>query len=107
MSDKKDDLFNNLLQTVFTEADKINTTLNTLHAKFISQGSTVPAKITDSLKSLEHAVEIIVRNTDIKTNQISDHVFTDFNQEQAIDQLKKIGLLSRRLEREIREHYQT
>jgi hypothetical protein len=104
---EKENPINNILQTVVSEADKINATLNNLHAKFISQDSTIPNKITEALKSLEHALEIIVRNTDIHSNKVNPEIFTDIQQAEVTNQLQKIGLLSRRIDREIRDHYRT
>ena len=93
------------LNRVLNESGKINEILNDLHEKFINQGSTVSYKITEASKALECALEIIVRNTDIKTNEIHHRVFENFKKEIVLNELHKIGLLGRRIERELREHF--
>ena len=78
-------------------------TSDNLHAKFINQGSTV-GKNYRSGKGLECALEIIIRNTDIKTNEIHRGCFE--NQPKILCSANCIRrMLERRVEREINEHF--
>ena len=94
-----------MLSSIVAEADKINRTLNNLHAKFISHNSSIADEVGYAMKALELAMEIIVRNTDFKTNKIDPYVFERVKCDQLTSDLKRIGLLSRQLEREINHHY--
>lgn len=93
-----------ILNTIVAEADKINSTLNNLHAKFISHNSSVADEVGYAMKALELAMEIIVRNTNFKTNKIDPYIFERVKCDQLTSDLKRVGLLSRQLEREINHH---
>jgi len=95
-----------IFKSLMKEVDKIEDTLFNLERKKIQDIEAIPAKINESLKCLELVLQIFIKNTDIKTMKVSDGVF-NFASEEVKSELHKIGLLSRRIEREINEHDST
>jgi hypothetical protein len=91
-----------IFQSVLNEADKIEDAL-------LSTGKMPTSEVTDSvsslvhtaLKSLEGAVTILIKNTDTTTNNLNDEVLENINHNEIRQQLQKISLMARRIEREV------
>lgn len=91
-----------IFQSILNEADKIERTLLNL-GQMPSQEVTdsVANLINTSLKSLEGAVTVLIKNTDTKTNNLKPEVIEGINYEETKKQLQKISVLARRIEREL------
>lgn len=92
-----------IFKSLMKEVDKIEDTLLNLQRKKVQDIESIPGKITECLNSLESILQVFLKNTDIKTMKVDDGIF-NFASEQVKSELRKIGLLSRRIEREINEH---
>jgi hypothetical protein len=57
--------------------------------------------VNTSLKSLEGALTLLIKNTDLKTNNLNDEILNTIDYEEAKKQLQKIALMARRIEREL------
>jgi hypothetical protein len=91
-----------IFQSILNEADKIERTLLNL-GQMPSQEVTesVANLISTSLKSLEGAVIVLIKNTDLKTNNLNPEVLESIDYEETKRQLEKISVLARRIEREL------
>jgi hypothetical protein len=64
---------------------------------------TITEKIERALKELEAAYEQIIVNTNTKTFKVDKQIGDDIHRETNIKRLERIALLTRRLEREVRQ----
>jgi hypothetical protein len=76
------------------EADKIDKPLLTA-----SHPEDIPGNIHLSLSCLVKVLEILVKNTNLKTNDLNPEVLTNVNGEEIEMHLERIRLLTRRIER--------
>lgn len=86
------DVFNSIL----IEADRIEKALSALE-ELPRPSYNISGNINVSLLCLEKALEILVKNTDVKTNELNREVLADVHEETAI-QLERIGTLARKIE---------
>lgn len=91
-----------IFQSILHEADKVESTLLSL-GKIPSHEVTesVSSLVNTSLKSLEGAVTVLIKNTDRITNNLNDEVLKKIDYDELKCQLQRICVLARRIEREL------
>jgi hypothetical protein len=87
------DIFNSIL----SEADKIEKALSALE-DLPRPAYDISGNVSVSLLCLEQAVEILAKNTDVKTNELNPVVLAGVPHEEIAIQLERIGTLARKIE---------
>lgn len=91
-----------IFQSILKEADKIeNALLNVGKMPSKDVTASVSTLVDSSLKSLEGAVTVMIKNTDLKTNNLNKDVLDNIDYEETKAKLQKISVLARRIEREL------
>jgi hypothetical protein len=85
-----------VFNSILIEADRIEKALSALE-DLPRPAYDISGNINVSLLCLEKALEILVKNTDVKTNELNLEVLADVHEETAI-QLERIGTLARKIE---------
>jgi hypothetical protein len=100
MDNEQQDLFHALLWS----DDKLNKTIKKLRTEIPSSELSVAVEIKKALNALECGLRILVRNTNIKTNKVNPAAFKEAKIEELLDDVRRIGILTRRIEKEIKDH---
>lgn len=87
------DIFNSILN----QADQIEKALLALD-EIPRPTQDISSNINVSLVCLEKVLEILVKNTDVKTNELNREVLSNISHEETTLQLERIGVLARKLE---------
>src|SRR5688500_1671982 len=87
------DIFNSILN----QADQIEKALLALD-EIPRPTQDISSNINVSLVCLEKVLEILVKNTDVKTNELNREVLSKISPEETTLQLERIGILARKLE---------
>ena len=94
-----------IFQSILNEADKIEDTLLGIDKMPTSEVTdSVSSLVHTSLKSLEGAVTILIKNTDTTTNNLNDEVLANIDHGEIKRQLQRISIMARRIERELEVH---
>ena len=91
-------------QDVFDALDeKLDKTLKKLRVETQDSEAPISAEIKNALNSIERGLGILVANTNVKTNKVNPAAFKEANIDQLLDDIRRLGILTRRIEREFRE----
>ena len=98
MSKKAIEIFHSILNEV-DKLEKALLTIGPMRSNEVTESFT--GLVNTSLKSLEGALTLLIKNTDLKTNNLNDEILNTIDYEEAKKQLQKIALTVRRIEREL------
>ena len=91
-----------IFQSILNEVDKIEDALLGLGKMPSSEVTdSVSSLVSTSLKSLEGAVTILIKNTDPITNNLNDEVLENIDHDAIKRQLQRLSVLARRIEMEL------
>jgi len=82
--------------------DNLEETLKKLNIEPSSSEPSISIEIKNALKSIERGLGILVANTNVETNKINPTAFKDADIDQLLDEIRRLGILTRRIESEIK-----
>ena len=82
--------------------DNLEETLKKLRIEPSSSEASISIEIQNALKSIERGLGMLVANTNAKTNRINPAAFKDADIDQLLDDIRRLGILTRRIERELK-----
>ena len=86
-----------VFNSILNESDQIGKALLALE-EVPRPAYDISSNINVSLLCLENALEILVRNSDAKTNELNLEILAEVPHEETAIQLERIGMLARRIE---------
>ena len=82
--------------------DKLDKTLKGLRIETPGSEDSITIEIKNALKSVERGLGILVANTNVATHKVNPAAFKEANIDQLLNDIRRLGVLTRRIERELK-----
>jgi len=97
----------NIFHSILLEDSKLDSLLQNLRNKSEGPKTSVTSQVQKAANALEWSLEFLIKNSNTKTHHADPSILKDLKTDQLAHDLRRIGVLARRIEREIIDYRNT